>query len=262
MEDAAAAAVEFVHGEDVFRIVVAYAPQRAELARNGLLCGEQIGDLDVDAPVTFGGDEVDLALAGFADGDVPTAPQELHADDVLKQLIHVSRIAAVDCLSESVIDDVVFLVDGEEFFPDDVLAADFVKKIGIAGGADIVQNGFGGDLSLLAFEIVRDAACAERVTDVCHDVGNDTLEEIDVAYAAALHDVLQYDGAVDVAQILPRGFLRVGKICEEGHAAALDVGVKCRCCVLRRSALDVLGKGKGIDDELDIAPAEIGVKFA
>ena len=70
MFDAVTAHVEFVEGDDVFRVVIADAVINVEFAGDGLFACQEVGDLDVKLFAVAVADEVDFPGSGSADSDM------------------------------------------------------------------------------------------------------------------------------------------------------------------------------------------------
>ena len=178
--------------------------------------------MDVDAFFLAVADEVNFLRARLADGDAVAATQEFQADDVLKCLVDGRCTLAVDGGAQAVVGEVVFFIDREDLLAREVLARDAVEEERLGAGGEVVENCLWRDGAVLAFEKFRDAARAERATDVRGCVAHDAREQVDIAHGVAFDDVFEHDAAVQVCEVLERSGLVVD-VRKERHAAVREV---------------------------------------
>lgn len=155
MFDAVTAHVEFVEGDDVFRIVVPDAVINAEFAGDGFFACQEVGDLDVELFAVSVADEVDFPVPGPADGDMVATAEKLEEDDVLQNQVDIPHVAAENGLAYAVVCDVVLFVCGECLLSDKILAIHLINQIGVTAVADIVEDRLGRDFALFAFQKFR-----------------------------------------------------------------------------------------------------------
>lgn len=155
MFDAVTAHVEFVEGDDVFRVVIADAVINAEFAGDGLFACQEVGDLDVKLFAVAVADEVDFPGSGSADSDMVATAEKLEEDDVLQNQVDIPHVATEYSLAYSMVCDVVLFVCAEYLFSSEILAVHLIDQIGITTVADIVEDRLGGDFALFAFQEFR-----------------------------------------------------------------------------------------------------------
>ena len=90
----------------------------------------------------------------------------------------------------------------------------------VSTAANVAANWRDG--AVLAFEKFRDAARAERATDVRGCVAHDACKQVDIAHGVAFDDVFEHDAAVQVCEVLERSGLVVD-VRKERHAAVREV---------------------------------------
>ena len=128
MEDSVAAKIDLVQGEDVLRIVVRDAYQCREFPLEGLLREEQVGDLDVEFPISPCADEIDFPFPDLSYGNLISMTQNLHQDDVFQGGFDLSLVVAEKGLADAVVGKIILLVDGKHFLADKIRPRNLIKQ--------------------------------------------------------------------------------------------------------------------------------------
>ena len=266
MLDPIPAHVELVQGDYILGEVVPDGVVDPELPIDRLRGGQQVGDLDIELLVPLFADEVDLLVAGLADGNGVAPAQQLQIDDVLQDQVDVPHIAAVDGLPDAVVSDVVFLVGGEDLLALEILPLDLEQEKGVGAEPQVVQNGFRGHGALFVAEEFDQRAGGEGGAHIGHHIGDDPLQQVHIPHLVPLDDILELDGVEEVGQILAAGGILVAQISEIRHTAAEQILLEA--LGLRGLRLDgavqlhELPEGEGVDHKLHIPPAQIGSQLA
>ena len=109
------AEIEFIHREHVFGIVVPYAVICPELAFGSFFGCKHITHLNINAATVFIADKVDFSFTDLTDADLISPSKHFKANDVFKNELNVALIVAVKRLTKTVIREIVFLIDFENF---------------------------------------------------------------------------------------------------------------------------------------------------
>ena len=224
--DTIPAHIKFVHRDNILGEVIADRLIGAEFPGNCLGRREQIANLDIELFVGSLRDEVDFLLAGLTDCDIVAATDQLDADNVFKELINITIVSAIDCLPNAMIHQIVLLIDRQDALADKILAAQLAKEKSVTTGPDVVEDCFGSNPAIFTLEVVGNAPCAEGVPDIGHDVGDYSLEKIDIANLISFDDILQDDRTIYITQILKGSLPLLMEIDQEGHTAQLQIAVK------------------------------------
>lgn len=173
-----------VHGNDDFFIVVGDGLQGGQLPRTGFGGVHVVGHLDILFLVHFSGDEVDLFVPDFTDGDFIAPPQQLQVDDVFQNVPHVAAPVAQQIGPQAGIDDVVFPQRPQVIFPLDVKAFDLIEDVGFQESIDICGDRLHRRFAFPA--VVQQALIDQRppdgrrrgvVADVVRQEQNDLAEQ-------------------------------------------------------------------------------------
>ena len=85
--------------------------------------------------------EVNLLVRDFPNSHRITTAQQLHVDNIFKDKVNVLHVATVHGFPDTMICNIVFLVDGQDFFPGG-LGAHLIKQDASVQAFDVVQYRF------------------------------------------------------------------------------------------------------------------------
>ena len=83
--------------------------------------------------------EVNLLVRDFPNSHRITTAQQLHVDNIFKDKVNVLHVATVHGFPDTMICNIVFLVDGQDFLSLEVLALHLIKQECVRAGFDVVQ---------------------------------------------------------------------------------------------------------------------------
>lgn len=86
--------------------------------------------------------EVNLLVRDFPNSHRITTAQQLHVDNIFRTKVNVLHVATVHGFPDTMICNIVFLVDGQDFLSLEVLALHLIKQECVRAGFDVVQYRF------------------------------------------------------------------------------------------------------------------------
>ena len=209
--------------------------------------------------------EVHFLVACFANAHLIAAAQQLHAYDVFKHLVYSVRIGIAQGLTNTLVDQVEFLVEAQSLLADGVLALDAIDEAGCFRRAKISVNRLNRNFAPLGLEVRRDICGRECVSDLLDDVAQHPGEQIRIAHADSLNDIFKEHRGIDPFDVLQRGGLLKCEFALEGETALNEESLECRArvcgCKLVKSG-QVFLEGERVHRNLYIASGDEGCQLA
>ncbi len=127
MLQAIPAHIKFVIGHNILGIVIFYSIICSEFMPDRFLRGKQIDHLNIELLPLLFGNKINCFFSCFANGNFLAPAQPLHKTNILKNEIDIFPIPAENSVPDSVVSNVVFFIDSEDFLPLQILSADTVE---------------------------------------------------------------------------------------------------------------------------------------
>src|SRR5690606_38753043 len=100
----------------------------------------------------------------FTDGNLISAAQQFYTDYVFKDLIDVTLVISVDCLSDSMIGQVDLFLSRKYGFSYEVLPPHQVQKACCLTILDVVVDRFSGDSTMAVLQVFDEGSSRECIS--------------------------------------------------------------------------------------------------
>lgn len=138
MLDPIPAHIQFVHRNNIFGKVIFNAVISAKFPIDRIFRRKQICDLYIELFVSFITNKINFSFPYTANGDRITTSEQFHVDNIFKDQVDVSCIAAKDRLSDAMIRNIIFFIGGKDLLPLYLLPFYLIEQISVAAVLNIV----------------------------------------------------------------------------------------------------------------------------
>ena len=118
-------AADRIHGNDIFRIVIAYVAQVSELSCDGFFRTEQIHGLYIELLLSTRGHKIDLTIAQDAYRDFEALYDKVVENDIFYYFLDAAaQVESAEQVAQAVVGEIIFVILLEDALSMDVISLD------------------------------------------------------------------------------------------------------------------------------------------